>query len=272
MAFLALLVPATSVAIDLPSDTPTPAAAPAAAPAAQAPAAALVAPRTVRLRIGSRGPTVRTLQRVLRKRGHRFVRVDGAFGPATRRAVRREQRRLRMRVTGVADARFLRRLGIQASSVAASPATFAGPVLGARWLRTFPVLGEYQYIDSFGAARHQGSHEGTDVMADTGTPLVAVADGTIIRMTRTERGLGGIYIWLRDTAGNEYYYAHMASIAEGLEEGSRVAVGQVVGTVGNTGDARHTAPHLHFEIHPGGGGAVNPYSDLRAVDPKVREG
>jgi len=229
-----------------------------------------IAPTT--LRIGARGSAVRALQRELRRRGQRYVRIDGAFGPATRRAVRVLQKRMRMRVTGVATPAFQRRLGIQATVVAAAPRVGVGLPIGARYLRAFPVLGDYTYTDDFGAPRHQGSHEGTDVMADRGTPVVAVADGTILRLTRAERGLGGLYIWLRDTQGNEYYYAHLSGIADGLDAGSRVAVGQVIGLVGNTGDARHTAPHLHFEVHPGGGGAVNPYNELRAVDPKLRAG
>ena len=70
--------------------------------------------------------------------------------------------------------------------------------------------------------------------------------------------------------GTQYYYAHMTTITDGLAEGSKVAVGQLVGTVGNTGDARYGAAHLHFEIHPGGGSATNPYSHLVAVDPAAR--
>jgi murein DD-endopeptidase MepM/ murein hydrolase activator NlpD len=277
---LAALLPSAAVAIDLPappsssgaSAPPAPqpsqsAAAPAAAPATRA----VTTPR-VTLRIGTFGAAVRDLQRELRRRGQRYVRVDGSFGPATRRAVKVVQRRLRMRATGVASAGFLRRLGIQVSAVASAPAASAGPnaqtALGARYLRAFPVLGTYTYQDDFGAARHQGAHEGNDIMAARGTLTVAVADGVIKRMTRTETGLGGIWIWLQDGAGNEYYYAHLDSIAEGLRPGSRVTVGQVIGTVGNTGDARYGAPHLHFEVHPGGGGAVNPYSDLVALDPK----
>ena len=131
----------------------------------------------------------------------------------------------------------------------------------------FPVAGDNSYTDDFGDARHQGRHEGIDIMADRGTPLVAVADARVIRLSRTETGLGGISLWLERADGTQYYYAHMTTIADGLAEGTKVAVGQVVGTVGNTGDARYGAPHLHFEIHPGGGSATNPYPHLVAVDP-----
>lgn len=276
-AVIAAVFSSMATAVDIPATTPSPAPAPSAPvpDTAQAPQplAATPAPQAtpVTLRIGAFGAVVRDLQRELRRRGQRYVKVDGAFGPATRRAVKAVQRRLRMRPTGVATPAFLKRLGIQTSRAAGGapvPAGLTQPVpLGARYLRAFPVLGKYSYTNDFGAPRHQGSHEGTDVMAERGTPIVAVADGTIKRLTRTETGLGGIYIWLRDTAGNEYYYAHMDTIAAGLEADSPVRTGQVIGTVGNTGDARYGAAHLHFEVHPGGGGAVNPYTDLVAVDP-----
>ncbi|MFN8122528.1 MAG: peptidoglycan DD-metalloendopeptidase family protein [Thermoleophilia bacterium] len=276
-AVIAAVFSSMAAAVDIPTTTSSPAPAPAAPvpdtaqapqPSASAPAPA-AAPVT--LRIGSFGAVVRDLQRELRRRGQRYVKVDGAFGPATRKAVKAVQRRLRMRPTGVATPAFLKRLGIQTSRAAGGtpvPAGLTQPVtLGAKYLRTFPVLGKYTYSDDFGAPRHQGRHEGNDIMADRGTPIVAVADGTIKRLTRTETGLGGIYVWLKDTAGNEYYYAHMDTIAAGLDADSAVRAGQVIGTVGNTGDARYGACHLHFEIHPGGGGAVDPFNDLSAVDP-----
>jgi murein DD-endopeptidase MepM/ murein hydrolase activator NlpD len=230
------------------------------------------------LRAGSRGEDVRDLQRALRKRGLRIT-VDGAFGPQTRRAVKAMQRRFKVPPTGVAQPSFQRRLGILIRTIRSGPAQtvpvdpgsypLAGPnAAQARYLKAFPVAGKHTYFNDFGAPRSQGSHQGNDIMADRGVPLRAVADGTIRRLTRTQTGLGGLWIWLRDTAGNDYYYAHMDTVAADLVEGSPVKVGQVVGTVGNTGDARYGAPHLHFEIHPGGGSATNPYSDLLAVDPE----
>ena len=267
---------ATGAAASLPSSTllapgvpPEPSAAPSS-PAPAAPAPARTAAAAVRLRLGSRGSLVRDLQRQLRRRGI-GVAVDGVYGRQTRAAVRILQRRLRLRATGVADGLLLRRLGIRVRSIASGPAgtgtRSSTPATGARYLRAFPVQGTYSYFDDFGAPRAQGSHQGNDIMAARGTPVVAVADGVIDRLTRTETGLGGIWIWLRDRAGNTFYYAHLHTIAAGLDAGTTVAVGQVIGTVGNTGDARYGAPHLHFEIHPGGGGAINPYGELLAVDP-----
>jgi len=230
------------------------------------------------LRLGLHGADVKQLQRILRRRGL-GVTADGAFGPRTQQAVKALQRRFRLRATGVVNAAFFKRLGIEfrgqrsGSSGAAPKIAGSYPIAGpnaakAKYLKAFPVAGKHTYTNDFGAPRHQGTHQGNDVMAARGVPVRAVATGTIMRLTRVETGLGGIWIWLRDANGNEYYYAHLNSIVAGLDAGSAVTVGQVIGAVGNTGDARYGATHLHFEIHPGGGTAVSPYTDLRAVDPE----
>lgn len=267
---------AQSVAIpSTPSSAPAPGAAPAPPPrpAAAAPAAAPTPAlrRGLRLRIGSTGPLVKALQSELRRRGFRLA-VDGAYGPRTKRAVKGMQKRLKLRRNGVANVRLLKRLGLGKRLAAAARARVPARIVpgASSRLSVFPVAGEHSYSDDFGDARHQGSHEGTDIMADRGTPLLAVDSASVIRLSRTETSLGGISLWLERADGTQYYYAHMTSITEGLDVGSRVRVGQVVGTVGNTGDARYGAPHLHFEIHPGGGAATNPYPHLVAVDPTGR--
>ena len=201
------------------------------------------------LRVGSRGARVRSLQVALLRKGF-DVAVDGQFGPATRRALVRWQRRAGVQVDGRATPAVLRRIG------AGRP----------NRLLAFPVRGPHAFSNDFGAPRHQGRHEGNDILAPRGTPVVAVANGAIERMTRREQGLGGIWIWLRADDGTGYYYAHLSHIAPGLAPGSRVGAGQVIGNVGMTGDARGTVPHLHFEMHPVGRGAVNPYPELRAAD------
>lgn len=122
-----------------------------------------------------------------------------------------------------------------------------------------PVRGAVSFIDSWGAPRHQGPHQGVDLMAATGTPNVAVVSGTV---TFRGGGTSGLGAYLRGDDGTLYYYFHLSAY-EG--DARRVAQGEVIGYVGNTGDARYTAPHTHFEIHPGGGGAVNPYPSVRAV-------
>ena len=235
----------------------------AAAPAATAPVA--TAPASPGIRPGARGSHVRALQRKLRTRGIR-IPVDGSYGAKTRAGVRILQRKLRMRATGIADAALLKRIGLKVRAVASTPATPVATT--AQYLKVFPVVGIYSYSNDFGAPRSQGSHQGNDIIAKTGTPLVACVDGTISRLSRTETRLGGIWIWITDARGNQYYYAHMDTIEPELRAGSRVTAGQVVGTMGMTGDARGTVPHLHFEIRPSGGGSINPYNELRAVDPK----
>jgi murein DD-endopeptidase MepM/ murein hydrolase activator NlpD len=249
---------------------PPPDAAPAPAVPAAPAAAATSKAKPVILRIGSYGAAVKDLQRELRRRGIRVV-VDGAFGPATKRAVKRIQKRFKMKPTGVANAKLLKRLGLQVRVTAGATAPVTPTVTPGRspYLDVFPVVGEYTYSDDFGAARHQGRHEGIDIMADRNTPIVAVVNGTVERLTRTETGLGGIYVWLQRSDGTEYYYAHMNSIATGLEAGQQVSAGQVIGAVGNTGDARYGATHLHFEIRPGGT-PTDPYPHLVAVDPTAR--
>ena len=283
VAILATLTLGVSaaVAIDVPlpssPETTSGGAPPEPGPAALAPtASSLLGSRS--LRVGSRGPDVRELQRILRRRGLK-VTVDGAFGHQTVEAVKILQRRFKMRANGVANAAFLKRLGIKLRSVRSGtePAApvdptrypLAGPNASkAKYLQAFPVAGKHTYFNDFGAPRSQGSHQGNDIMAARGVPVRAVAPGTIKRLTRVETGIGGIWIWLLDTHGNEYYYAHLTSISDGLQPGSQVALGQVIGAVGNTGDARYGATHLHFELHPGGGAAISPYTDLLSVDPE----
>jgi murein DD-endopeptidase MepM/ murein hydrolase activator NlpD len=94
------------------------------------------------------------------------------------------------------------------------------------------------------------------MIAARGTPLVAIESGIIRKMGNG--GLGGITIWLKGESGDQYYYAHLNAFADGLSVGQSVTVGELIGYVGNTGNAQYTIPHLHFEFHPGGGAAVNP--------------
>jgi murein DD-endopeptidase MepM/ murein hydrolase activator NlpD len=122
-----------------------------------------------------------------------------------------------------------------------------------------PIVGGSAYGDTWGAPRSGGRrHQGVDMLAPTGTPLQAIVSGTVLH--RSNR-LGGITISLLGDNGNRYYYAHLVAY-EGLP--GRVEQGQVVGYVGDTGNATGT-PHLHFEIRPGGGVPVNPYPSVRSA-------
>jgi murein DD-endopeptidase MepM/ murein hydrolase activator NlpD len=122
----------------------------------------------------------------------------------------------------------------------------------------------YTYVDTWGAPRSGGrSHQGTDVMAPYGTKVLAYTDGVISR--ESSNAYGGITLYLQGDNGVEYYYAHLASYA--VPEGSRVRAGQYIANNGQSGNARYTAPHVHFEVHPGGPGSspVNPYLYVKRV-------
>ena len=130
-------------------------------------------------------------------------------------------------------------------------------------LDSFPVVGPVAYTDDYGAARSGGrSHDGNDLMADRAQKLLAVEAGTLVSVGYSS--LSGNKIWLVAEDGAAYFYAHLDSFAPGISEGKTVWAGQVLGTVGNTGNASGGAPHLHFEIHPGGRAAssINPYDLL----------
>jgi murein DD-endopeptidase MepM/ murein hydrolase activator NlpD len=127
-----------------------------------------------------------------------------------------------------------------------------------------PVDGFSTFTDTWGAPRSGGrTHQGVDMLAARGTPTAAVETGTIRRMGNG--GLGGITIWLTGQSGDEYYYAHLNDWAPGLSVGQAVSVGEHIGYVGSTGNASYAVPHLHFELHPGGGSAVNPYPLVKGL-------
>jgi murein DD-endopeptidase MepM/ murein hydrolase activator NlpD len=134
----------------------------------------------------------------------------------------------------------------------------------------FPVDGGASYIDTYGANRsdiYDGWHHGDDLFAKLGTPVVAVATGTLSLVGWNR--LGGWRLWLTDGKGNSFYYAHLAGYSRWILDHPNVKAGEVVGFLGRTGDAFTTEPHLHFEIHPhlylklGYDGAVDPTSYLQ---------
>jgi hypothetical protein len=144
----------------------------------------------------------------------------------------------------------------------------------------FPVLGRTQLTNSFGDPRGQGAHEGEDIMAPRKTPSIAAEAGRVRFHTASSRA--GCMLYLYGDSGTKYLYVHLnndltisndnrgacvqgVAFARGLKDGQRVLAGQPVGFVGDSGDADGGSPHLHFEVHPGGGAAVDPYPLLRAA-------
>lgn len=164
--------------------------------------------------------------------------------------------------------------GTEASTEAQSgvlSGSVADPALGALLAQpgkvTFPIAGQYDFIDSWGFSRSGGrSHQGADIFSPRHTPVVAVESGMV---SHKDNSLGGITVYLQGDSGNRYYYAHLQT-REPLPADGRVAAGQVLGTVGNSGNAAGTPPHLHFEAKPGGGASVNPYPILSALDEAVK--
>jgi hypothetical protein len=147
----------------------------------------------------------------------------------------------------------------------------------------FPVVGRVQYTNDFGAPRPQGPHEGNDIMAPRRALAVAAEAGKIKFWTHS--AAAGCMLYLYGKSGTTYLYIHLnndltnrndnrgkcvagVSYAPGLKDGARVKAGQLLGFVGDSGDANGVATHLHFEVHPHDGGAVNPYKYLnRAYRP-----
>ena len=134
----------------------------------------------------------------------------------------------------------------------------------------FPIQWPYEVpiINSWGFPRMPGTvdahwHEGIDLFAPAGTPLLATERGIVTKIGSGR--LGGLRLWLRGESGTDWYYAHLSGFTPGLREGDVVEAGDVIGFVGNTGNAVGTPPHLHMQVHPNGGEPVNPYPLLKVV-------
>jgi len=133
----------------------------------------------------------------------------------------------------------------------------------------FPVYGQTSYVDTFGAPRSDVSyHHGDDIFGSLGQPLLACADGIVFSVGWNK--IGGNRLWIVDQQGNQFYYAHLSAFSIAAVDGAHVKAGQVIGFMGDTGDAEGTPYHLHFEVHPvsllylGYDGAVDPTPYLDA--------
>jgi peptidoglycan LD-endopeptidase LytH len=119
------------------------------------------------------------------------------------------------------------------------------------------------FADTWGAPRSGGRrHQGVDMIGQRGIPVLAVVDGVAEPHTNA---LGGTTIWLTGADGNGYYYAHL----DGYKQLGAVTAGTPIGILGQTGNAQFSIPHLHFEVHPGEGPAVNPYPTVAAHCPSL---
>jgi murein DD-endopeptidase MepM/ murein hydrolase activator NlpD len=142
----------------------------------------------------------------------------------------------------------------------------------------FPVVAKVSYVNDFGDPRPQGHHEGNDLMAAKRSPVVAVEAGRVKKWGSSSRG--GCMLYLYGRSGTMYMYIHLnndrtlrndnrggcrngISYAPGLKSSQFVRAGQLIGYVGDSGDANGLHAHLHFEVHPNGGRAVSPFKHLR---------
>jgi peptidoglycan hydrolase-like protein with peptidoglycan-binding domain len=200
---------------------------------------------------GESSERVRVFQQLLIDSGINVVGgADGSFGNATASAVTKFQQTNGLTVTGTVTQETADLIGLAASDT--SPPPTADTVK----LDRFPIQGQCYYGNTWHAPRGNGRlHEGVDVIAGEGNLLYAVVDGTITKQYWDKPGA---------LAGNGLRVAQDDGFAPGIKVGTKVKAGDVIGFVGNTGSS--ATPHLHFEIHPGGGAAVNPYPYLKAID------
>ena len=162
--------------------------------------------------------------------------------------------------------------GLAAASAAAHAALSAPPPEHI----IFPVVGKVQYIDDFGAPRGGGRHQGNDLMSAKRSPAVAAESGKVKYWTTS--GAAGCMLYLYGDSGTTYYYIHLNNdltlrndnrgkcvkgVAYTVKDGAKVAAGQQIAYVGDSGDANGGSSHLHFEIHPNGGHAVSPFPWLQ---------
>ena len=171
-------------------------------------------------------------------------------------------------------------LVVLASASLATPAGARPPTVGPAQI-LFPVIGSVSYHDDFGEPRAQGGHPGNDILADRRQMVIAVEAGRIVFWTRSASA--GCMLYLYGKSGTTYQYIHLnndlgsrndnrgscvagISYAPGLKDGQTVTAGELIGYVGDSGDADGLHPHLHFELHPNDGGPVSPYRWLEAAE------
>ena len=181
--------------------------------------------------------------------------ADGIFGVATTVSLTNFQTSRGLNATGAVDLPTAIALGVLPDLA----------TLGIPQISAFPSQGRCSFVDSWHESRSGGRlHIGVDIIGPKGLALYAVSDGTITKMYGAESKLSGNALRLTAADGTYFFYAHLDSFASGITVGSAVRAGQIIGYMGSTGNAGNS--HLHFEVHPLGGEAVNPYPVIKAVD------
>ena len=245
-------VKATAAQADAPVVAPV--AAPVAAPVV-VPVAGMLTIDTLPTR-GQRSDAVRLVQEKLIANGVEVKGgADGIFGLAT----------------SISLANFQTSRGLNATSAVDLPTAIALGVLpdlatlGIPQINVFPSQGRCSFSDSWHAPRPGNRlHIGVDIVGPKGLALYAVVDGTITKMYGADSSLSGNALRLTGADKTYFFYAHLDSFAPGITVGSTVRAGQIIGYMGSTGNSG--VSHLHFEVHPGGGDAINPYPVVKAVD------
>ena len=241
---LGVMAPPVAVAV---APAPAPAATPAATPATASSAHVTALPQR-----GHRSNDVVIVQSALIAAGI-VVKggADGIFGGATAVAISQFQNQNGFAATGRLDERTALKLG-----VIAPPAV---------QLAVFPVQGPCSFSNTWHAPRGDRKHLGVDIIANEGNLIYAVADGTITRVYNVATSkLAGNGVRLTTADGTYFFYGHFQRVADGITVGTQVKAGQVIGYNGKTGNT--STPHLHFEIHPQGGPAIDPTSAVAAVN------
>jgi murein DD-endopeptidase MepM/ murein hydrolase activator NlpD len=252
-ALVAAAAPAATTRVAAPSVAPAaPVAAPAVAPIVTTSSTQLDA-NALPVR-GQRSDAVRLLQQTLINNGIEVKGgADGVFGLATSIALGNFQAGRGLNPSQTVDFATAQALGLVPSLES----------LGLPTIQVFPVQGRCSFSNTWQEARGTRLHEGVDIIAPKGNLIYAVVDGTITKVYNNA-SLTGNGVRLTQPDGTYFFYAHLDTIAPNITVGTAVKAGQILGTNGATGNT--TTPHLHFEVHPRGGAAIDPTPIVAAVN------
>lgn len=252
-ALVAAAAPAATTRVAAPAMAPAaPVAAPAVAPIVTTSSTQLDA-NALPVR-GQRSDAVRLLQQTLINNGIEVKGgADGVYGLATSIALGNFQAGLGLNPSQTVDFATAQALGLVPSLES----------LGLPTIQVFPVQGRCSFSNTWQEARGTRLHEGVDIIAPKGNLIYAVVDGTITKVYNNA-SLTGNGVRLTQPDGTYFFYAHLDTIAPNITVGTAVKAGQILGTNGATGNT--TTPHLHFEVHPRGGAAIDPTPIVAAVN------